>query len=364
MKIGIVGLPNVGKSTFFNALTKHNAKMGRYPFTTVEPNLADVEIPDKRLEVLKNVFNPKRVVPTSIKFLDVAGLVEGASQGEGLGNKFLAQIRDTDAIVHIVRCFENQNVAHIDETISPKRDIEIVNLELILADLSTVEKSLEKAKIASKSGKKEEIKRVELLTRIRDFLQKDNPVRDLKLKNDELKIIKELNLLTQKPVIYVANVDEDYYKNNKGEEYIREVREIVRMYNAELIIMTAKILQELSELSEENAKEFAKEMEIPYEGLNNFVRASYKLLDIITFFTGNENEVHAWTVKRGTPLIKAAGKIHSDMEKGFIKGEVINWKILSDSGSVAKGKEMGLYRAGGKDYTVEDGDVIYIHFLS
>lgn len=364
MKIGIVGLPNVGKSTFFNALTKQNAKIDRYPFTTVKPNLGDVEIPDKRLKALKSVFNPKRVVPTSINFLDVAGLVEGASHGEGLGNKFLAQIRDTDAIVHVVRCFEDINVAHINTVLSPKRDIEIVDLELILADLSTIEKSLEKSKIASKSGKKEELKRLEVLTKTRDCLQKGDSVRAIRLKEQELRIIKGLNLLTQKPVIYVANVEEDYYKTNESKELVKEVEDIAKLDKAEVMIISAKILQELSELPDENAQEFAKDMKIPYEGLNEFIRASYKLLDIITFFTGNENEVHAWTIKRNTPVVKAAGKIHSDMEKGFIKAEVTNWEDLSDAGSISKIKEMGTYRVEGRDYLVKDGDVIYIHFYS
>jgi len=362
MKIGIIGLPNVGKSTFFNALTKQNAKMDKYPFTTVTPNLGDVEIPDERLEELTNVFNPERVVPTSIKFLDVAGLVEGASHGEGLGNKFLAHIRDTDAIVHIVRCFEDINVAHINTTLSPKRDVEIVNLELILADLSTIEKSLEKTETASKSGKKEEIRKFEFLKKIRSFLQKGNPVRAIKLSEDESRMLQGLNLLTQKPVIYVANVNENYYETNKGKGYVREIEEIAELDKAEIMIMSAKILQELAELSEENAQEFAKNIGIPFEGLKNFVRASYKLLDIITFFTGNENEVHAWTIKKNTPVLKAAGKIHSDMEKGFIKAEVINWKDLSDAGSVTRAKDIGIYRVEGRDYLVKDGDVIYIHF--
>jgi len=364
MKIGIVGLPNVGKSTFFNALTKQNAKIDRYPFTTVKPNLGYVEIPDKRLKALKNVFNPKRVVPTSINFLDVAGLVKGASHGEGLGNKFLAQIRDTDAIVHVVRCFEDINVAHINTVLSPKRDIEIVDLELILADLSTIEKSLEKTKIAGKSGKKEELKRLEVLTKVRDSLQKGDSVRAIRLKEQELRIIKGLNLLTQKPVIYVANVEEDYYKTNESKELVKEVEDITKLDKAEVMIISAKILQELSELPDEYAQEFAKDMKIPYEGLNEFIRASYKLLDIITFFTGNENEVHAWTIKRNTPVVKAAGKIHSDMEKGFIKAEVTNWEDLSGAGSISKIKEMGTYRVEGRDYLVKDGDVIYIHFYS
>lgn len=362
MKIGIVGLPNVGKSTFFNVLTKQNAKIDRYPFTTVKPNLGNVEVPDKRLKALKNVFNPERVVPTSINFLDVAGLVKGASHGEGLGNKFLAQIRDTDAIVHVVRCFEDINVAHINTVLSPKRDIEIVILELILADLSTIEKSLDRTKIASKSGKKEELKRLEVLTKIRDSLQKGDTVRSIGLNEYELRIIKGLNLLTQKPVIYVANVEEDYYKTNKGRELVKEIEDIVKLDRTEVMIISAKILHELSELPDENAQEFAKDMKIPYEGLNEFIRASYKLLDIITFFTGNEKEVHTWTIKRNTHVVKAAGKIHSDMEKGFIKAEVINWKDLSDAGSVSRAKDMGIYRVEGRDYPVKDGDVIYIHF--
>ena len=362
MKIGIVGLPNVGKSTFFNVLTKQNVKIDRYPFTTVNPNLGNVEVPDKRLKALKNVFNPERVVPTSINFLDVAGLVKGASHGEGLGNKFLAQIRDTDAIVHVVRCFEDINVAHINTVLSPKRDIEIVNLELILADLSVIEKSLDRTKIASKSGKKEELKRLEVLTKIRDSLQKGDTVRAIGLNEYESRIIKGLNLLTQKPVIYVANVDEDYYTINKGRELVKEIEDIVKLDKAEVIIISAKILHELSEIPDENAQEFAKDMKIPYESLNEFIRASYELLDIITFFTGNKNEVHTWTVKRNTPVVKAAGKIHSDMEKGFIKAEVINWKDLSDAGSVSRAKYMGIYRVEGRDYPVKDGDVIYIHF--
>lgn len=362
MEIGIVGLPNVGKSTLFNAITKAGAECANYPFCTIEPNVGVVSVPDERLEFLANMENPAKVTPAVIKFVDIAGLVRGASKGEGLGNKFLSHIREVDAIAHVVRCFEDPNVVHVDGRVDPIRDIETINFELIFADMETLEKRLEKAKKQAKSGEKQYIEEVALLERIKENLETGIPVRAMDLSEEEKQIVKQYFLLTSKPVIYVANISEEDLLLKKEGELLKKVKEYAKKENAEVIPICAKVEAEFAELEEEEKKELLKEYGLEESGLDKLIKASYKLLGLITFFTAGPKEVRAWTIKEGTKAPQAAGKIHSDFEKGFIRAEVISFEDLAKCKSQNEAKEKGLVRIEGKDYVMKDGDVVYFRF--
>ena len=357
---GIVGLPNVGKSTLFNAITKKNILAANYPFATIEPNVGVVVVPDKRLDFLQDLYKPKSLVPTTFEFTDIAGLVKGASSGEGLGNKFLSHIREVDAIVEVVRCFEDNNIIHVENNVDPIRDIEIINVELILADLEIVDSRINRiGKKAMMSKDKETIKEVELLNKLKSCLEKNEPIRSLDLDEDELKIIKPFNLLTLKPIIYMANVSEDDLKNN-GNIYVDKVRDYAK--NAEVIVVCAKIEAELCELEEEDKLVLLNDLGVNESGLDKLIRATYSLLGLKTFFTAGTDEVRAWTFKNGMKAPSCAGIIHTDFERGFIKAEVMSYDDLHEFGSEKSVKENGKMRLEGKDYVMQDGDICYFRF--
>ena len=362
MKLGIVGLPNVGKSTLFNAITKAGAEAANYPFCTIEPNVGVVTVPDERITKLHEIYNSKKTVYTTIEFCDIAGLVKGASRGEGLGNKFLGHIREVAAIVHVVRCFENDNIVHVDGRINPLSDIETINTELILADMEILEKRIAKT-TKNLKGDKSLQQELDILNKVNDFLASGKSARAMEVTEEEDSFIRSLDLLSYKPIIYVANVSEDDAADDGNNEYVRQVREFAATEDAEVVVVCAEIEQEISELDDDEKAMFLEEMGISESGLDKLIKASYHLLDLISFLTAGEDECRAWTIKRGTKAPQAAGKIHSDFERGFIRAETIAYdKFIECGGNMAAAKEKGLLRSEGKEYVVKDGDIITFLF--
>lgn len=363
MKLGIVGLPNVGKSTLFNSLTKAGAESANYPFCTIDPNVGVVTVPDERLTALGNMYHSKKVTPAVIEFVDIAGLVKGASKGEGLGNQFLSNIREVDAIVHVVRCFEDSNVVHVDGSVNPMRDIETINLELIFSDLEVLERRLAKV-IKTARMDKAAAKEQAFLERIKAHLESGKQAKSMEItEEDELSWMREYNFLTWKPVIYAANVSEDDLGDDGASNAgVSEVRSFAESENSEVFVICAQIEQEISELDEDEKAMFLEDLGLKESGLEKLVRASYSLLGLMSFLTAGEDETRAWTIRIGTKAPQAAGKIHSDFERGFIKAEVVNYKDLLEQGSLAAAREKGLVGIEGKDYIVKDGDVILFRF--
>ena len=358
---GIVGLPNVGKSTLFNAITKKNILAANYPFATIDPNVGVVTVPDKRVEVLENMYVPERTIPTTYEFTDIAGLVKGASTGEGLGNKFLSHIRQVDAIVEVVRCFDDENIIHVDGNVDPIRDIEVINVELVLSDLEIITTRISKiGKKAMTTKNKDDVKEIELLERIRDALEKNIPVRKLGLDDEEKKIISSFNLITLKPIIYALNVSEEDIVN--GNEYTNRVFEYAKNEGSEVVIISAKIESELAELDDDEKMLFLNELGITSSGLDKLIDKTYKLLGLATFFTVGSDEVRAWTFKKGMKAPECAGIIHSDFERGFIKAEVMSYDDLVAAGSELKVREAGRARIEGKEYVMQDGDICHFRF--
>ena len=361
MKIGIVGLPNVGKSTLFNSITKAGAESANYPFCTIEPNVGIVAVPDERLQKLAEMYNTKKITPAVVEFVDIAGLVKGASKGEGLGNKFLSHIRETDAICEVVRCFEDSNVVHVDGSVDPIRDIETINLELIFADIETVDKRLDKAKKMLKADKKYQAE-IDLLEKIKLALENGMPARQLEYNKDEKELLKEMFLLTTKPIIYIANVSEEQLSDTENDANVNKVREYASKEKAEVIPLCVKIEDELSTLDDSDKKEMLEALGLEESGLDTLIKKSYDLLGLMSFLTAGEPEVRAWTIKKGTKAPQAAGKIHSDIERGFIKAEVVSYDDLMREGSMVAAKEKGLVRSEGKEYIMKDGDIVLFKF--
>ncbi len=364
MKLGIVGLPNVGKSTLFNSLTKAGALAANYPFATIDPNVGVVSVPDDRIVKLGELYNTKKVTPATIEFVDIAGLVKGASKGEGLGNQFLANIREVDAIVHVVRCFDDSNIIHVDGNVDPARDIETINLELIFSDIEILERRISKVAKGARMDKAM-AKELPMLEGVKAHLEEGKMARTFEVPDDEdlQKWFKEYNLLTAKPTIYAANVaEDDLADDGEGNEYVSKVREMAKAEGSEAFVICAQIEQELADLSDEEKKEYLEELGVSSSGLDKLVAASYSLLGLISFLTAGEDECRAWTIKKGTKAPQAAGKIHTDFERGFIKAEVVPYEVLITEGSLSAAKEKGLVGLEGKEYVVKDGDVILFRF--
>jgi len=361
MKIGIVGLPNVGKSTMFNAITKAGAECANYPFCTIEPNVGIVPVPDERLDELTKMYNPEKTTHAVVEFVDIAGLVKGASKGEGLGNKFLSHIREVDAICEVVRCFEDSNIVHVDGNINPIRDIETINLELIFADLETVEKRLDKANKMLKADKKYQIE-INALTRLKEALDNGKSARTVEITDEEKEFLKDLFLLTNKPIIYISNVSEAQIENAENDENVMKVKELASKENAKCIPLCAKIEEELSTLEDNDKQEMLEALGLKESGLDRVIRESYDLLGLMSFLTAGEPEVRAWTINKGTKAPEAAGKIHSDIQRGFIKAEIVSYDDLIREGSMVAAREKGLVRSEGKEYIMKDGDIVLFKF--
>ncbi len=363
MKLGIVGLPNVGKSTLFNAITQAGAESANYPFCTIEPNVGVVPVPDERLDKLAEMYHPQKVTHAVIEFVDIAGLVKGASRGEGLGNKFLSHIREVDAIVHVVRCFEDANIVHVEGSVSPLRDVETIQLELIFADIEMLDKRIDRTKKMMKSGEKKYQQELSLLEEIKVLLESGSPARAREFSEEEAEIIKDLPLLTLKPVLYAANVsEEDFIGGIEENQMVKELTEVAEKEGSEVMPISAKIEEDVSALEPEEKLEFLKELGISESGLDRLVKKSYKLLGLISYLTAGEPEVRAWTITQGTKAPGAAGKIHTDFEKGFIRAEVVAYDDLMACGSMTAAKEKGLVRSEGKEYVMADGDVVLFRF--
>ena len=363
MKLGVVGLPNVGKSTLFNAITKAGAQAENYPFCTIEPNTGVVMVPDSRLDVLGEMYHPKKITPTTIEFVDIAGLVKGASRGEGLGNKFLSHIREVDAIVHVVRCFEDENIIHVDGSVDPVRDIETINLELIFSDMETVSRRRDKALRNFRGGDRKSAAEAELAEKVYQHLESGKPARTYEMNDDERALVNDWFLLTTKPVIYAANISEDDLGKNEEEiPFVQRVRETAAAENAEMIVISAAIEEEIAQMSPQDKAEFIEDLGIGESGLDRLITACYRLLGLISFLTVGEDECRAWTIPQGTKAPQAAGKIHTDFERGFIRAEVVPYETLVENGSMAACREKGLVRSEGKDYVMKDGDITLFRF--
>lgn len=362
MKLGMVGLPNVGKSTLFNALTNAGAESANYPFCTIEPNVGIVSVPDSRLDRLAEMYHPKKFTPATLEFVDIAGLVKGASKGEGLGNKFLSNIREVDAIVHVVRCFEDDNIVHVDGTIDPARDIETIELELIFSDIEMLDRRIDRTKKALKGDKKLGVQ-LDFLERLKGHLEEGLPARSFEMNEDEQEWIKETPLLSLKPVIFAANMsDEDFQNNIDTNKNYLTVCEIAKKTNSAVLPICAETEAEIADMSDEDKQMFLEEMGLEVSGLGRIIKTGYSLLGLISFLTAGEPEVRAWTIKKGTKAPQAAGKIHTDFEKGFIRAEVVSFDTLMECGSMAHAKEKGLVRLEGKDYVMQDGDIVLFRF--